>query len=99
MRRSHGRHGQVETGCGEDSDVNPNRTGAAQPLEFLLLQNTRQLESQRKRQIANLVEEYGASVCQFETAETLGDRTRECAALMANNSFSGIAAEFVPVSP
>ena len=52
------------------------RLRAAQALELLLLQDAQQLGLQRRRDVADLVEEQRAAVGQLEAADLLRDRRR-----------------------
>ena len=56
---------------------------AAQPLEFLLLQNTQQLRLQFERNIADLIQEQRAAIRRFETAQLLRHRARKGPFFMA----------------
>src|SRR5207253_6290238 len=68
---------------GDDPDVAPDRLRAADPLELLLLEHAKQLRLEVQRQVADLVEEEGAAVCELEAADPSRDGTGEGAALVA----------------
>src|SRR5580692_3153009 len=59
-------------GCNQ-ADVNLMRTVAAEPLEFLLLQDPQQFRLKFQRDIANLVKKQRAFVGEFEPSRFLGD--------------------------
>src|SRR5215469_5343533 len=58
---------------GDQTDVNPVRTVAAEPLEFLLLQDAQQFRLKFQRDIADLVQKKRPLVGQFEAPDFLRD--------------------------
>src|SRR6266850_4436020 len=56
-----------------------------QTLEFALLQDAQQLRLQLEWYFADLVQEHGAAVGQFEAADALRNRPSESAALVAEH--------------
>ena len=75
-------HGAVEipVGGGDDPHVDRKRLGAAQRANLALLQYAQQLDLQRQRHVADLVEEQRAAVGSQEQAFVLADRAGEGAA-------------------
>ena len=57
--------------------------GAAQTLKLLFLQNPQQLRLQPRRNVSYFIQEKGALVGQFETANLLRDCSRERPLLVA----------------
>jgi hypothetical protein len=68
---------------GDEPDVRVDRLGAAEPLEFALLQDAQQLDLRREVEIADLVEKQRAAVRQLEPPFFGGMRARECPLLVA----------------
>src|SRR5207245_2919060 len=68
---------------GHQANIHTDGPRAPQPLEFLLLQNTKELGLQLKRDITDLIKEQRALVGQFKPADPLGDGAGEGAYLMA----------------
>ena len=75
--------GQIPVGRRYQTDVDTNGAVAPQPLELLLLQDAQQLGLQLERNVADLIEEQGALVRQFEPADLLCDGARESPPFMA----------------
>src|SRR5215469_11161798 len=67
---------------GNKPDINLMGAVAAEPLEFLLLQNAQQFRLKFKRDIADLVQEKRALVRQFKAAHFLSNRPGECSFFM-----------------
>jgi len=63
--------------------VDAPRPGAAEPLEFLLLEDAEELRLELERDVADLVEEERPAVRQLEASDSLRDRARESATLVA----------------
>ena len=74
--------GEVLIGCGHDAHIDATGMRAAQPFEFLLLQDPQQLRLQFERNIADLIQEQRAAVRRLETAHLLRHRAREGALFM-----------------
>ncbi|MNZ11188.1 hypothetical protein D3C78_280510 [compost metagenome] len=74
---------EVLVGGGDDAHVDVLGLVAADPLEGALLQHAQQLDLHLQRHVADLVEEQGAAVGQFEAPCPAGDGTGEGALLMA----------------
>jgi hypothetical protein len=68
------RLGQVAVGRGDQPHVDLDRLAAADPLERPLLQHAQQLDLQRRRYLADLVEEHGAAVGLLEPPTRCGRR-------------------------
>src|SRR5207302_8715975 len=68
---------------GDDTHVDLPRASAPEALELLLLQHAQELWLELGRNVADLVEEQRASVCQLEPPHALRDRTGERAPLVA----------------
>jgi hypothetical protein len=75
--------GQVLVRRGDDPDVDLDRLGAADRRERALLQHPQQLDLQRRRHVADLVEEEGAAVGDLEQPGLILDRAGERAADVA----------------
>ena len=63
--------------AGEQPHVGLDRGGAAQTLEFALLQNAQQFHLGGEAEVADFVEEQGAAVGQFEATFLAGVRPGE----------------------
>ena len=74
---------EIFVGRRDDAHVDADGLLAADALELLLLQHAQQLELQRRRHVADLVEEQRPLVGQLEAAELALDRARERALLVA----------------
>ena len=59
---------QVRVGGGDDAGIHPHHVGAAQALQFFLLQKTQQLGLQAQRHLADLVQEERASLCHLDSS-------------------------------
>ena len=75
--------GEIPVCGGHQANIHADGPRAPQPLEFLLLQNTKELGLQLKRDITDLVKEQRALVGQFKPADPLGDGAGEGTSLMA----------------
>ncbi len=73
---------EILIGCGHHAHIDATRIRAAQPFEFLLLQNPQQLRLQFERNIADFIQEQRAAVRRLETAHLLRHRAREGALFM-----------------
>src|ERR1700734_3763789 len=62
---------QIAMGSSYEPDIDLMRPAASQTFEFLLLQDTKQFGLQRRRNIADLVQEEGAPIGQLEAAKFL----------------------------
>jgi hypothetical protein len=60
---------EVDIGGGEDAHVDRNRVARAEADDLSLLQDAEQLDLERSRQVADLVEEEGAAVGRLEPAD------------------------------
>src|SRR5262249_30085332 len=60
-----------------------DRLRAAEPLELVLLQDTKELGLELERDVADLVQEESALVRELEAADPLGEGARERALLVA----------------
>ncbi|KAF1053168.1 MAG: hypothetical protein GAK43_01545 [Stenotrophomonas maltophilia] len=74
---------EVLVGRGDDAHVDVLGLVAADPLEGALLQHAQQLDLQRQRHVADLVEEQGAAVGQLETPGAAGNGASEGTLLVA----------------
>src|SRR5437879_4323767 len=74
---------EVLIGGGNDPDVHTLRAVATQALELLLLKNAKKFRLKLEGKVANFIEEKGAMIGEFETADFLADGAGEGAALMA----------------
>ena len=73
-------HARQITMCGGDqADVNLVRAVAAEPLEFLLLQDAQQFRLKFQRDVADLVQKKRALVREFKASRLLRDGASECA--------------------
>ena len=79
-----GRHHRLEIAIrgGDDADVHRDRLRPADPLDLLLLQAPEDLSLQRKRQVADLVEEEGGAGGRLEEADLPGVGAGEGAPLV-----------------
>src|SRR5262245_25915239 len=75
--------GQVTACSRDDASVHTRSDGAAHALEFMLLQNAQKLWLKFEWNVADFVQEQRSPVRQFESAHLARDRTRERAALVA----------------
>ena len=73
---------QVAVRRGDDADVDLARLGVADAVERALLEHAQDLDLQRRRHVADLVEEERAEVGGLEQAGLVGDRAGERAALV-----------------
>ena len=84
---------EVAVGGGDDAHVALDALVAADPLEGALLDDTQELHLHRQRHVADLVEEYGAALCQLEAplprADRPGERTLFVAEQLAFEQISG----------
>ncbi len=67
----------------DDARVDRDRLAAADPLDHALLEEAQQLDLQRQRNVADLVEEQGAALRHLDLADVRLDRAGEGAALVA----------------
>ena len=74
---------EVAVGGGEDADVDRLGAGVADAHHHLLLQRAQDLDLQRQRHLADLVEEQGAAVGRLEAARLVADGAGEGAAHVA----------------
>ena len=74
---------QVHVGRRDDARVHMDRSRRADRPHLALLQHAKQLDLQRRRRVADLVEEHGAAMRLLEHTLVVGDRTGEGAADMA----------------
>src|SRR5262249_40610003 len=74
---------QIAVGGGQDADIDLDRRAAAYPAGFAALQDAQQLDLRLGRDLADLVEENGATVGQLEAAAAPGDGAGEGPFLMA----------------
>ena len=76
--RAFGHHGaQVAVGGADKPDVGALRARVAHRLELALLDDAQQLRLDRERDVADLVEEYAATLRHFEQPALVRDRARE----------------------
>ena len=68
---------EIAIGGADDAHIDFERLGPADALKFALLQHAQQLGLERGGDFADLVEEQGAAMRQFETADALADGARE----------------------
>src|SRR5882724_2257440 len=61
--------GQVATRSRYYAHIHPCRHGAAEPFEFLFLEDAQKFRLEVKREIADLVQEKRAAVREFETSD------------------------------
>ncbi len=74
---------EVDVGCGQHADVDPDRLPAADALKRSFLQHPQQIGLCVERQVADLVEEDGSAIGRLEQADAAPGRPGECAALVA----------------
>jgi hypothetical protein len=74
---------QITVRRGDDAYVDLERACPAEALELVLLQHAEELRLQLEGDLADLVEEQRATVCELETADPLCDRAGERATLVA----------------
>ena len=74
---------EVAVGRGDHPDIDADVGGAAHALEALLLEEAQQLGLQRRRHLADFVEEDRPAVGGFEQAPLLHPRVGEGPALVA----------------
>ena len=74
---------QIAIRRGHHAYVDADGFGTAEALEFALLQDAQQLALKIERQIADLIQEYGAAIRLFESPNTVLQGAGECAAGMA----------------
>ena len=55
----------------QNSNINPNGSGAAQPLKFLFLEHAQKLRLQLQWHLADFVQENRAAIGKLKTAELL----------------------------
>src|SRR5215469_9390166 len=67
----------------DQAHVNLMRTVAAEPLEFLLLQDTQQFRLKFQRYITNFVKKESAFIGKFEASRFLGDGACKCSFFVA----------------
>ncbi len=70
-------------GGADDPRIDRNGDAPADPLDHPLLEEAQQLDLQRQRNVADLVEEQGAALGQLDLADVRLDRAGERAALVA----------------
>src|SRR4030095_15941830 len=73
---------RVAFGRAHQPNIDANRSGRSEPLEFLFLQDAQELRLQLQRNVADLVEEERAAVRQLEATEFLRDGAGERALLV-----------------
>ncbi len=69
-------------GRADDARVDIDRLPSADPLDHTLLEESKQLHLERKRDVPDLVEEQGSALCHFDLADVGLDRPGERAALV-----------------
>ena len=74
---------EVSIGRGHQANIHMDGARAAQPFEFVLLQNPQELGLQFERNIADLVEKQRAAMGQLEAADALRNGAGERALFMA----------------
>ena len=74
---------EVLVGRADDPRVDRDRLPPADPLDHPLLEEAQQLDLQRQRNVADLVEEQGAALGELDLADVRLDRAGERAALVA----------------
>src|SRR5690606_1714963 len=74
---------EVAIARGDEADIHVHGSHATDALELRLLNRPQQLDLDLEGDLADLVEEEGATVRQLESSRTAGDRTREGTALVA----------------
>ena len=77
------RLGQVAIGRGDETDLRANHPVAAEPRELALLERAQELGLDRRRHLADLVEEQHAAAGLFDAARLHGHGAGERAALVA----------------
>src|SRR5262245_60203442 len=61
---------QIAIGRGDHPDIGANRLASTNPFELPLLQHAQQCDLSLRRKLPNLIQKNGASLRQFETAES-----------------------------
>src|SRR5208337_3018652 len=74
---------QIPIGGGNQTRVRREGLRTSQPFELALLQDAQQLGLELKRNLANLIQEYGSPIGQLKAADPLRDGAGEGAALMS----------------
>jgi hypothetical protein len=80
---------EIAIGCGHEPNVRSDRTIAANPLEFLVLDCAEQLRLEFERHLADLIEKERALVGQFKSSSFLREGSGKRALLMPNTRFRG----------
>ena len=75
--------GEIAVGRGDQAHVDPQRPGAAEPLELVLLQHAQDLGLRAGAHVADFVQEQRAAVGLLEPADPLLVGARERALLVA----------------
>src|SRR5262249_39796593 len=71
-------HGlEVAVGGRDQAGISAQRARASEPLELLILQDAQQLRLEIKRDLANLVQKYGAVIGQLKPSDALCDGASE----------------------
>ena len=74
---------EVLVGRADDASVDRDRGAAADPLDHPLLKEAQQLDLERQRDVADLIEEQGAALRQLDLARRRLDRPGKSAALIS----------------
>ena len=74
---------EVDIGRGDDADVDRDRRAGADAHDLALLEDAEQLHLERRRQVADLVEEQRAAIGGLEPARLRPERAGEGALLVA----------------
>ena len=75
--------GQVLVGRGDEPDIDCDRAGSPDPLEFPFLQDAQQFDLHRRRTLADLIEEQRTAIGDLETSGFHLHGLGKCAFLMA----------------
>ena len=75
--------GEIAIGGGDDACIDADGAVAAEAFEFLLLEDAEELGLQLGRDVADFIEENGAAVGEFESADLLGNGAGEGSFLVA----------------
>src|SRR5215469_10626893 len=73
---------EILVGRGDDANIHPDGHGAPYPLESFFLQEVQQLRLNRRREIADFIEQHAAPRGRFEAPRLVLDRTGERTAHM-----------------
>src|SRR5262249_25258706 len=77
--------GEIDVCGSNNADIDFDRTRAAEPLQFLLLQNAKQFRLQLERDVLDFIEEDCALVRELKSADTSLNRAGKSPLLMTEH--------------